>query len=362
MLDIALRHQLGTFTLDLAFTAPPGVTALFGRSGAGKTTVVNAVAGLMTPDRGRITIGGTRLLDTEAGLNIPCHRRRVGYVFQDDRLFPHLTVRQNLLFGRRPTTRRSLEDVVDLLGIGHVLDRRPRDLSGGEKSRTAIGRALMSDAQILLLDEPLAALDAPRKAEILPYLKRLCATTDIPILYVSHALGEVAQLATTIVILRDGQVDHVGPAAQILADPQVMPAIGGRTAGSILRAEVLSHDADDNLTTLQLSGGQIVLPQIDMAPGSPLSLRIEAREVLIARTRPADISALNILPATVTEIQEGAGPGAAVALKVGEDILLARISRRSVRELDLGPGTNCFAILKSTAIAPDDIGPGQTTA
>jgi molybdate transport system ATP-binding protein len=196
-LSVRLCHRFGGFDLDLAFDAPGGVTALFGRSGAGKTTVINAVAGLLRPDAGRIVAAGRVLLDTGAGVNLPAHRRRIGYVFQDARLFPHLTVRQNLLYGRWFGGRRDgpgLDRIVALLGIGGLLPRRPATLSGGEKARVAIGRAILSNPDLLALDEPLAALDEARRAEILPYLERLRDDLGLPMLYVSHALAEVARL------------------------------------------------------------------------------------------------------------------------------------------------------------------------
>src|SRR5579875_3965665 len=209
MLEVEFTHILGGFTLDIAFSSGGGVTALFGRSGAGKTSVVHAIAGLLRPRRGRIAINGAVLVDTENRIFVPAHKRRIGYVFQEGRLFPHLTVRQNLLYGRwfTPAPRRygRLEHVVELLGIEPLLDRRPGLLSGGEKQRVAIGRALLSSPQLLLMDEPLASLDEGRKSEILPYIERLRDETDVPIIYVSHSVPEVTQLATTLVVLSDGK-------------------------------------------------------------------------------------------------------------------------------------------------------------
>ncbi|MCF3936261.1 molybdenum ABC transporter ATP-binding protein [Acuticoccus sp. M5D2P5] len=358
-LDVSLRHSFGAFTLDAAFEAPAGITALFGRSGSGKTTIVNAVAGLFTPDTGRIVAADTVLLDTARGIDLPASRRRIGYVFQEGRLFPHLTVRQNLSFGRwfapRGAVRADFGHVVEMLGIGHLLARRPGRLSGGEKQRVAIGRALLSAPHLLLMDEPLASLDDARKDEILPYLERLRDGTDVPILYVSHSLAEVARIATTIVAIHNGRVIRAGPAGDILADPDAVPLLGVREAGAILTARVVAHHAD-GLTELSVSAGSLFLPRVDAEPGDAVRVRIEAQDIILANSAPEGISALNVLPATVTAIHEGEGPGAAVGLLAGTDRLLARVTRRSVSGLGLAPGSPCYAILKATSIARRDIG------
>lgn len=357
MLDIRVQHRFAGFALNVAFTAPAGVTALFGRSGSGKTTVVNAVAGILRPDAGRITVNGVVLLDDAHSL--PPHKRRIGYVFQDARLFPHLTVRQNLMYGRRfaPATGDGpdLDQVVDLLQIGHLSDRRPAALSGGEKSRVAIGRALLARPRLLLMDEPLAAIDDAAKAEILPYLERLRDLTNVPILYVSHSVPEVARLATTVVLIEGGRVQRTGPAADILSDPASVTTLGPREMGAVLTATIAAHE-EDGLTRLICAAGPILVPQTADAVGKVIRLRIQAQDVILSRTRPMGLSALNILPAMVAEVRMGDGPGALVRLALGDEMILARVTRRSVTALDLHPGTACFAILKSVAIAPQDIG------
>ena len=357
-LSVALHHRFDGFTLDVAFEAAPGVTALFGRSGSGKSTVVNAVAGLLRPDRGRIALEGRLLLDTGQGIETPPHRRRLGYVFQDARLLPHLTVRQNLLYGRWFAPRGQgpgLDHIVALLGIGGLLDRRPGALSGGERQRVAIGRAILSNPRMLLMDEPLAALDEARKSEILPYLERLRDETRLPILYVSHAMKEVARLATTVVLLEQGRVMATGSVGAMLSDPALAPALGLREAGSVLTARVIARDAD-GLTRLDCAGTPVWLPGVDAPAGSLVRLRLLAQDVMLATTRPEGISALNILPARVRAIHLGDGPGALVQLDINGETLLARITRRSVLALGLAPGVPVHAIVKALSVAQDSVG------
>ncbi len=361
-LRIALKHRFEGFSLDAAFDAPAGVTALFGQSGSGKTTVINAVAGLFRPDEGRIAADGVSLLDTGAGLCLPPHRRRIGYVFQDARLFPHLTVRQNLLYGRwfAPTGSGAgpgtgVDRIVALLGIAPLLDRRPATLSGGEKQRVAIGRAILSNPRLLLMDEPLAALDEARKGEILPYLERLRDELGLPILYVSHSVAEVARLATTVVLIEAGRVTAVGPTAEILSDPAMAPVMGLREAGAMITARVAAQEAD-GLTRLDTRAGPVWLPRIEAAEGAAVRLRILAQDVMLATRRPEGISALNILSATIHDIHLGEGPGALVRLDAGGDTILARVTRRSVGVLDLRAGRPVFAVLKAVSVARENVG------
>lgn len=352
MLDITVQHRFAGFGLDVAFTAPAGVTALFGRSGSGKTSVINAVAGLLRPDQGRITVGDAVLLDTGRGVNLAPHRRRVGYVFQDARLFPHLTVRQNLLYGARfaPGAGENPDRIIDLLGIGPLLARRPATLSGGEKQRVAIGRAILSNPRLLALDEPLAALDEARKAEILPYLERLRDELALPILYVSHALGEVVRLANTVVLIEAGRVTACGPTAAVLSDPAHAAGLGAGEAGALLRAEVTAHEGD-GLTRLDSAAGPLFVPEVPAPVGTRLSVRILARDVMLATTRPEGLSALIILPATVRDIRPDGAAAVLVQLDAGGEAILARVTRRSAAALDLAPGKAVFAIVKSVSVA-----------
>ncbi len=357
-LEVRLAHAFPAFTLDVAFEAPAGVTALFGRSGSGKTTVINAVAGLLRPDRGRVAVDGAVLCDTAAGIWVPPHRRRAAYVFQEGRLFPHLSVRQNLLYGRwfaGVRGRRTLDDVVEMLGVGHLLGRRPGALSGGEKSRVALGRALLSAPRFLLMDEPLAALDEARKAEVLPYLERIRDETRVPIVYVSHSVAEVARLATTVAVLEAGRVVRAGPADEVLSDPEAVPMLGVREAGALLTGRVLCHHPD-GLTEIAISAGRLLLPRMTAVPGAAVRVRIEAQDVILARQRPEAISALNVLPGTVAALRRGEGPGVVVQLRCGRDLILARITRRSAEALGIAPGAACWAVIKSMAVARWDIG------
>lgn len=354
MLEIALSHRFPGFTLDAELTAPPGVTALFGGSGSGKTTIVNALAGLMRPDTGRIVAGGRVLYDSTARINLPPHLRRIGYVFQDARLFPHLTVLENLRYGARfapaGATGPGLDEVTGLLGIAHLLTRRPATLSGGEAARAAIGRALLSRPAVLALDEPLAALDAPRRAEILPFLERLRDAAHLPILYVSHAADEVARLATTLVLLDQGRVTRAGPVAQVIASPEAASLFGPREAGAVIAATIAAQDAD-GITRLQTAAGPFLLPQVAGAIGQPLRLRVHAQDVILAATRPEGLSALNTLPVTVAALTpEGAGGVVVSLLAPGDVPLMARITRRSSQALALAPGVQVHAVLKAVAV------------
>ena len=357
-LSVSITHALPGFTLDATFEAPPGLTVLFGRSGSGKTTLINAVAGLLKPRSGRITAADTVLFDSDQQVWLPPHRRRLGYIFQEGRLFPHLTVKQNLAFGRwfapKTASSESMESVVDMLGIGHLLNRRPAQLSGGEKQRVAIGRALLAAPNLILADEPLAALDEPRKAEILPYFERLRDELSIPILYVSHSAVEVARLATTVVVLENGKVTHTGSAVEVLGDPSIAPT-GVRDVGAVLNARVVTHH-DDGLTELCAGDIALFLPQIPQPPGKTVRIRIAAHDVILSRARPSGLSALNMIDGTISAIRPGAGPGAIVSLDTAAGRILARITRRSATALGLAEGVTCCAVIKSVAVAPQDIG------
>ncbi|MGI9384768.1 MAG: molybdenum ABC transporter ATP-binding protein [Methyloligellaceae bacterium] len=353
--EIAIAHHFGDFALDVDFVVDrPGITALFGPSGSGKTTTINAVAGLLKPDRGRIAVNGDTLLDTGRRIHVPPRKRRFGYVFQDARLFPHLSVRANLLFGwKRAHTRApqaEVDRIIELLGLGHLLTRAPRTLSGGERQRVALGRALLASPLLLLLDEPLAALDQPRKLEILPYLERLRDEAKTPMLYVSHSIDEVTRLADRMIVLNDGAIAAEGTVFDIMSRLDLFPLTGRFEAGAVIEARVAAHDDGHHLTELTFDGHSLYVPRIDAPPGTPVRMRIRARDVTLALDRPTRISANIVLPATIVEIRSDPGAHADVQLACGNAKLIARITRHSVARLELEPGTPVFALVKSITV------------
>jgi molybdate transport system ATP-binding protein len=349
MIGVSLRHRFSDFPLDVEFHAGAGITALFGPSGAGKTSIVNAIAGLFHPHEGHIAVAGRVLLDTESGIDIPTHRRRIACVFQDSRLFPHMDVKTNLLFGwRRAQTRAKLDEIeriIAMLGLEHLLARKPAKLSGGEKSRVALGRALLSSPTLLLLDEPLAALDDARKSEILPYLERL--RDEVPMLYVSHSVDEVLRLANDVVLLREGRVTGAGSVFQFAAGEIDKTA----SAGGVIAARVTAH-RDDGLSELSFDGGVLVVARVNRAIGSALRVRIRAEDVMLAREEPRAISANNVLPVDIADVRETSAAQADIVLRSGTAHFAARITRASLARLALAPGQKVFAIIKSVTIDP----------
>lgn len=353
-LSVAVRHRFGAFDLDAGFQAHSGITALFGRSGSGKTSLVNVIAGLVRPQAGRIDVDGRVLVDTDAGIFLPPHRRRIGYVFQEARLFPHLRVRGNLLYGRwfaGGGSRDDFDRVVELLDIASLLDRRPSVLSGGERQRVAIGRALLAAPRILLMDEPLASLDQARKAEILPYVERLRDEAGVPIVYVSHAIDEVARLAGTVVLLAGGRVLASGPPERVLARVDLEPLGGSDEAGAVLEAKVAVADDGFGLALLRTRAGDVAVPAAGLAAGDRLRLRVRARDVMLASRRPEAISALNVLEGRVVAVGAPHGVSVDVQVDCGGALVVARITRRSAVQMALAPGMTVFAVVKSVSFA-----------
>ena len=361
MLEVEAQHRLGRFRLDAAFASGPGLTALFGRSGAGKTSLVNVIAGLVQPEHGRVIVDGEVLLDTARAIFVPKHKRRIGYVFQEGRLFPHLSVRTNLLYGHRriPARERAinLPEIVELLGIGHLLSRRPANLSGGEKQRVAFGRALLSNPRLLLLDEPLAALDAARKAEILPFIERLRDEIGLPIVYVSHDPAEVLRLADNILLLDQGRVAAEGPVSEVFSRPELQQLVGGEEAGAVLTATVVDHDEAYGLSRLTFGeDGSLIVPRIGAAIGSTIRVRIRARDVSIALARPEGLSIVNVLEGSVAAIADDGGTIVELQLQVGAARLQARITRRSRDELKLAEGRRVYALVKAVSLDRRSVG------
>ena len=354
MLDVDVRKQLGGTALDIRFESAGGVTALFGRSGAGKTSTVQMIAGLMTPDAGRIVVGGRVLFDSDAGFDIAAPQRRVGVVFQEGRLFPHLTVRRNLLYARAARDNGRYGGVIGMLGLEALLERKPATLSGGEQQRVAIGRALLSKPDILLMDEPLASLDAARKAEILPYIERLRDEAGLPVVYVSHQIDEVARLADRIVLLSDGSVAATGSVDEIFTRPDLMPLTGRFQAGAVLGARVAEQDVTGEMSRLAIPGGGLWVPSVPLPVGSAIRVRIRARDVSIALQKPDRISIRNTLQGTVRSVTESDGPfrtvTIAVADETGESRIAATVTANAVRDLGLAPGVPVFALIKSVAM------------
>jgi molybdate transport system ATP-binding protein len=360
MFSVDIRQQLGGFRLDVAFRADAPVTALFGRSGAGKTSVVNAIAGITDTAQGRIEIAGRVLMDSAQRVFVRPEARRIGYVFQDGLLFPHLDVRRNLYYGHRHTPARGhyidAGKVISLLGLDKLLDRKPVHLSGGERQRVAIGRALLTSPRLLLLDEPLASLDAARKSEILHYIELLRDEFHVPILFVSHALEEVTRLADSIVILSEGKVLACGAVDEIMGRMDLKPFTGRYEGGAVIETRVASHDAASDLTRLAFDGGELLVPLVDALIGERVRVRIRARDVSLATQRPDHLSILNILPARIAEIRAETGPIVDIKLQCGDAVLIARVTRHSMERLGLGPGLEVFALVKAISLDRHSVG------
>jgi len=360
-LRIDAAKRLGTFDFACDLDLPlAGLTAIFGASGAGKSTLINLVAGLHQPDRGRIALGSTVFFDGTTGVRLAVEKRGLGYVFQDARLFPHLSVRANLDFGRRRAASQAdraevaFDTVVDLLGLRGLLERRPHTLSGGERQRVAFGRALLAQPRLLLMDEPLASLDTARKAEILPYIERLRDEFAIPILYVSHALDEVLRLATALVLVDAGRVVAAGPIGAVLTDPVVLRFFGGAEPGTLLFATVESHDERYQLSTLRCEGFALRVPHVELPAGTPVRVRIPARDVALALSRPVDVSITNRIEGAVEAIDapaDGRSAYAQVTVRVGASARLAvTITRESAERLALVAGLRVWCLIKSVLL------------
>lgn len=357
MIEVRLQLKYSGFALDVDLQLPGrGVTALYGHSGSGKTTCLRCIAGLERAEEGFVQINDEVWQDSRKGLFVPPHKRALGYVFQEASLFPHLSVLANLEFGikRIPRQQRRVEmsHATELLGIGHLLERHPQHLSGGERQRIGIARALLTSPSLLLMDEPLAALDSKRKSEILPYLERLHDELEIPVLYVSHAQDEVARLADHIVLLSDGKALASGPIGETLARLDLPMALGD-DAGVVINGTVSAYDAHYQLLTLQLPASQLQMrvAHAPLALGKPLRFKIQARDVSLSLQAEEHSSILNRLPVTVTqEIPADNAAHVLVSLDAAGTPLLARITRYSRDQLQLHPGQTLWAQIKAVAV------------
>jgi molybdate transport system ATP-binding protein len=351
--DVSLRR--GEFALEAAFaTVTPGVIALFGRSGSGKTTLVNVIAGLLAPDRGRIALDGTLLEDTGSGRSLAAEHRRIGYVFQDPRLFPHLDVAGNLRYGQRRAqprgTAAELAEAAALLGLGHLLRRRPHELSGGERQRVALGRALLARPRLLLLDEPLASLDAARREELLPWFERLRDRHSLPIVYVSHDFEDVVRLASHIVLLEDGRVLAQGEVTRIATLPALRAVIGPELVGAVVDGRVESVDAGAGLARIRLGSSIVAASQAELTAGVAVRLQILARDLILATHRPEGLSVRNEIEGTIRAVLDD-GPGAVlVEVDIGGPVLVARVTPSAAADLALEPGRRIWVLVKALSL------------
>lgn len=354
MITCDIAKRLDDFSLNVSFAANGGVTALFGRSGAGKSTVVKAIAGLIRPDRGRIQVGDAVLFDAGRRVDVPAHRRRAGVVFQDGRLFPHMSVKQNLLYGfarARDERRIEADQVVNVLGLEALLARRPATLSGGERQRVAVGRALLAQPRVLLMDEPLASLDSARKGDVLPYLEDLNARFGIPIIYVTHDADEVLRLASDVVLLANGAAVVSGKLGEVTSRLDLPAEAEALGLGSILDGRVQSHDAVRGLSVIETQAGAFKLPLQKSVVGARVAIRVAARDVAIALERPSAISVQNMFDAIVEEMRPASAHVVRLALRAGEGRLVAEVTGDAVQRLSLAPGAKVVALVKSVALA-----------
>jgi molybdate transport system ATP-binding protein len=356
MLQVAAIKHRGSFTLDAQFELPtPGVVALFGRSGCGKTTLVNVIAGLLQADSGRVVLDDAVLLDTDRSIDVPPEHRRIGYVFQDARLFPHLSVAANLRYAQRRAKVApfvGMDLVADLLGLGPLMQRRTHQLSGGERQRAAIGRALLSQPSLLLLDEPLASLDASRREEVLPYLESLRDQLAIPMVYVSHQFDEVLRLATHLVLMESGKVLAQGNLSDISLNPSLRAIVGADAVGAIVDGTVLGPDAASGLVRVQVGHGELKVHFGRPATGAKLRVQLLARDLIVATQAPQNLSVRNSLSGRITAVIEDEDDAHLIGIDVGETIIMARVTRSATRELGLVVGLPVWALVKTVSLHP----------
>jgi molybdate transport system ATP-binding protein len=354
MLHVSVQKRRGSFALDATFTLPtPGVVALFGRSGCGKSSLVNLIAGLLTPDSGRVALDDTMLFDSHQAVDLAPERRRIGYVFQDARLFPHLRVAGNLAYGERRALGQpyvSLDGVVSLLDLGPLMSRRTHQLSGGERQRVAIGRALLSQPRLLLLDEPLAALDNARREEVLPYLENLRDQFAIPMVYVTHSFDEVLRMATHIVLMVDGSVTAQGAVGAMSLDPQLRSIIGRDEVGAIIDGQVIGSNPVSRLTRVRVGHGELNVQTSGLATGAALRVQLLARDIIVSTQQPEHLSVRNSLMGSIDKIESDDADSDLITIDIGTARILARITKAATRDLALRPGMPTWALVKSVSL------------
>ncbi|WP_375749885.1 molybdenum ABC transporter ATP-binding protein ModC [Vibrio sp. HN007] len=363
MIDLSIKHALGEMLLDIDVELPSkGITAIFGRSGSGKTSVINVVSGLINPDSGKIVVGDNLIFDSSNKVNIPIERRNIGYVFQDARLFPHYSVKGNLLYGvKGELDKISFNHIVELLHLEHLLERYPSDLSGGEKQRVAIARALLSSPQLLLMDEPLASLDLPRKKEVMPFLEKLSREIKVPILYVTHSLNEILRLADHILLIDQGRVVANGPLEDIWGSDAMKPWQSFSERSTLLEGTICSHHEKYSLTQVRLSKeASLWVQKIDEEIGSKIRMQVRSNDVSVTTTKPENTSIRNVIPATVTSIQEvknqHGNQSIALNLDIGSDCHLeATITQWAMDELKLVPDMNVYLQIKGVSVTQKDM-------
>jgi molybdate transport system ATP-binding protein len=354
VLSVRVNKRRGAFALDVRFDLPtPGVAALFGRSGCGKSTLVNVIAGLLEADSGRVALDEEVLLDTDRGINLAPERRRIGYVFQDARLFPHLSVIGNLHYAERRAPVApfvTMDQVAQLLDLAPLMERRTHQLSGGERQRVAIGRALLSQPRMLLLDEPLASLDAARREEVLPYLEIMRDQLAIPMVYVSHNFDEVLRLATHLVLMDSGKTIAQGELGAMSLNPGLRAIIGADAVGAIVDGTVLGVDAASGLTRVRVGSGELKVHTAAVAAGSKLRVQLLARDLIVATQAPHSLSVRNILTGVITTMTGDDADSDLVAIDIGGTVIMARVTKAATRELALRPGLPAWALVKSVSL------------
>ena len=355
MLEVDVGKQRGAFDAQVQFTSTtPGVTALFGRSGCGKTTTVHMIAGLLRPDRGHIRIDGTTLFDAARGIDVPAEERGIGYVFQDARLFPHLAVRDNLRYGERRARGRAhnlqFDAVVALLGLAALLSRRPAGLSGGERQRVAIGRALLCQPRLLLLDEPLASIDVARRGELLPYLENLRDHFRLPMVFVSHQFEEVLRLAGDVVVLDDGKVAAHGDVVAMSQAPALRAIIGTDSLGAVVEGTTAAVDAASGLAKIRVGDGELLVEAGELRGGQRVRVQLLARDLILAIAPPSGLSVRNSLAAVITRLEPDGERAWMVFTDAGGATLMVRVTDDACRALGLVVGQAVWVLVKAVSL------------